>query len=142
MTLFHLGRWWRGKLARLHKDDEGQSLLEFALVLPVLLLVLLGIIDFGRVLSAYYIVDAAARDAARYASIGASDSTVQTAIQNDTSALRGTPTWSISPTGGYRVSGQPVTVKVTCPISIIDPIMAAIIGSTYNTSATVTMRVE
>lgn len=47
------------------KIKRGQSLVEFALVLPVLLLLLLGLVDFGRV---YYVTvslyDAAAEGAA------------------------------------------------------------------------------
>ncbi|QSO50336.1 pilus assembly protein [Alicyclobacillus curvatus] len=125
-----------------HAGEGGQSLVEFALVLPVLLLLLLGIIDFGRVLSAYYVVDHAARDAARYASIGASDSTVIQAIQSDTAALTGTPNYTISPTAVNRLSGNPVTVTVSVPVQIIDPVMAAILGSTYTASATVQMRIE
>lgn len=122
--------------------EGGQSLVEFALVLPVLLLLLLGIIDFGRVLSAYYVVDHAARDAVRYASVGASDSTVIEAIQNDTAAFTATPSYTISPPADGRVSGEPVTVTVSVPVQIIDPIMAAILGSTYTASASVQMRVE
>ncbi|QSO48169.1 TadE/TadG family type IV pilus assembly protein [Alicyclobacillus mengziensis] len=131
-----------GRGGRDGAGERGQSLVEFALVLPILLLLLLGIIDFGRVLSAYYVVDHAARDAVRYASVGASDSTVIQAIQNDTAALTATPSYTISPPADGRVSGEPVTVTVSVPVKIIDPIMAAILGSTYTASASVQMRVE
>lgn len=43
---------------------RGQSLVEFALVLPMLLVLLLGIADFGRVFQAGITLEAAARDAA------------------------------------------------------------------------------
>lgn len=43
---------------------RGQSLVEFALVLPMLLVLLLGIADFGRVFQAGIALEAAARDAA------------------------------------------------------------------------------
>lgn len=43
---------------------RGQSLVEFALVLPMLLVLLLGIADFGRVFAAGIALEAAARDAA------------------------------------------------------------------------------
>jgi Flp pilus assembly protein TadG len=45
----------------------GQSLVEVAFVLPVLLLMLLGIFDFGRAIYAYNAVSNAAREAARVA---------------------------------------------------------------------------
>lgn len=43
---------------------RGQALVEFALVLPMLLVLLLGIVDFGRVFQAGIAVEAAARNAA------------------------------------------------------------------------------
>ncbi len=43
---------------------RGQSLVEFALVLPVLLILLLGVADFGRIFSAGIVVEASARNAA------------------------------------------------------------------------------
>jgi len=48
-------------------DQEGQGLAEFALILPVLLLLVLGIVEFGRLLTAISSVSTASRDAARYA---------------------------------------------------------------------------
>ena len=49
------------------KSERGQSLVEFALVVPVLLLLLFGIIDFGRVFHASLTIDHAGREAARAA---------------------------------------------------------------------------
>lgn len=46
---------------------RGQSLVEFALVLPMLLVLLLGIADFGRVFAAGIVLEAAARNAAEAA---------------------------------------------------------------------------
>lgn len=46
---------------------RGQSLVEFALVLPMLLVLLLGVADFGRVFHAGIVVEAAARNAAEAA---------------------------------------------------------------------------
>src|SRR6187401_3080262 len=46
---------------------RGQTLVEFALVLPMLLVLLLGIADFGRVFQAGITIEAAARNAAEAA---------------------------------------------------------------------------
>ena len=46
---------------------RGQSLVEFALVLPMLLVLLLGIADFGRVFAAGITIEAAARNGAEAA---------------------------------------------------------------------------
>ncbi len=49
----------------LRRSEAGQSLVEFALVLPVLLLILLGIIQFGAVFNSLITLNAAAREGAR-----------------------------------------------------------------------------
>ena len=49
------------------KRTRGQSLVEFALVLPILLILLLGILDFGRAIYAYNSVSNGARSGARVA---------------------------------------------------------------------------
>ncbi len=49
------------------RSRRGQSLVEFALVLPMLLVLLLGIADFGRVFSGGITVEAMARNAAEAA---------------------------------------------------------------------------
>ncbi len=57
-------------LGRLVRCQRGQSLAELSIVLPVLLIVVLGSIDLGRVFFAYISVTNAARNGARYAAAG------------------------------------------------------------------------
>ncbi|MEJ2447082.1 MAG: Calx-beta domain-containing protein [Anaerolineales bacterium] len=45
---------------------RGQGMLEFALVLPLLLVLLVGIFEFGRIMFTYSVAIAASREAARY----------------------------------------------------------------------------
>ncbi|RLC54637.1 MAG: hypothetical protein DRI80_19030, partial [Chloroflexota bacterium] len=52
---------------------RGQGMVEFALVLPVLLLLLFGLVEFGRIFHAWLTLEYAARQAARYAASGALD---------------------------------------------------------------------
>jgi hypothetical protein len=54
----------------INRKTKGQGLVEFALILPLLLLLLLGIIEGGRIIWAYVTVQNAAREAARYAVTG------------------------------------------------------------------------
>jgi hypothetical protein len=49
------------------RREAGQSVVEFALVIPILLIIFLGIADFGRVFNAGVVLEAAARDAAEHA---------------------------------------------------------------------------
>ncbi|MFQ5944989.1 MAG: TadE/TadG family type IV pilus assembly protein [Anaerolineae bacterium] len=63
----------RWRQIRSRWSERGQALAEFGLVLPILLLVMFGLIDFGWALQAWLSTENAARHAARYASVGAYD---------------------------------------------------------------------
>ncbi|HEX2621432.1 MAG TPA: TadE family protein, partial [Phototrophicaceae bacterium] len=56
---------------RSKRGRKGQTLAEFALTLPILLIMIFGIIEFGRIFQAWVSLQNAARTAARYASTGA-----------------------------------------------------------------------
>ena len=51
--------------------SRGQSLVELALILPVFLLLVMGVIDFGRVFNSYEAIANAAREGARYCALNA-----------------------------------------------------------------------
>lgn len=54
---------------RIHrKKEKAQGMVEFALTLPILLMLFFGIIEFGRLLFFYSVVVTSAREAARYGS--------------------------------------------------------------------------
>lgn len=57
-----------------HRERGGQSTLEFALVIPLLLLLLLGLVDLARLMWAYESLSHAAREATRYAIVHGSTS--------------------------------------------------------------------
>lgn len=61
---------------RLHKgirSEKGSATLEFAVVLPAILLILVSIIEFGRVFMVYQMVTSAAREGARMAVLPGAD---------------------------------------------------------------------
>lgn len=77
--------------------QRGQSLVEFALLLPLLLIILLGVVDFGRVYFAYVSVTNAARNGAEYASASTEkaadlDGIRQAALADTENLLNTTPT--------------------------------------------------
>ena len=61
--------------------DSGQAIVEFALVAPILLLLVLGIVDFGRAFYTYHVLIDAAREGARVAVVANPATTQATVVQ-------------------------------------------------------------
>jgi len=67
--------------------QKGQSLVEMAFALPILLFVVVGIIEVGYALNAYVQTINAAREGARFGSMGGSDNAITSIVQGATSGL-------------------------------------------------------
>jgi Flp pilus assembly protein TadG len=126
-------------------NESGQAVVEFAVILPVLLMILFAILQFGIVFNNYIQVTAAAREGARKAAVSRSLGTAGAETAATTSAKAAAPgltqssitvTYPNSPT---FAQGSDVTVQVTYPYSI--SILGIIVKSGNLTSST-TMRVE
>ena len=63
-------------------DERGQALVEFALILPIFVLLLVGIFDFGRAIYAYNTISNAAREAVRVGIVDQSCNMIGTEAQN------------------------------------------------------------
>ncbi|WP_136612339.1 TadE/TadG family type IV pilus assembly protein [Sinomonas albida] len=92
--------------------ERGAAAVEFALVLPVLVVLVMGIIDFGRVFNAQQTLTFAARAGARVMVLQNSQSAAVTAAQNASATLGSLPSsaFSVSPT--TCTAGTQVTFTV------------------------------
>jgi Flp pilus assembly protein TadG len=103
-------------------SDRGQAFVEFALILPVLLLLVLGIIQFGRLYNSNETITNATRAGARVAAVSrtASDpvgATIQ-AVKNSAPNLDlSQVTVTVTPAPPWP-QGSSVTVTATYPYSI------------------------
>ncbi|MFN2520097.1 MAG: TadE/TadG family type IV pilus assembly protein [Candidatus Limnocylindria bacterium] len=111
------------RVGRLLRDDDAQSLVEFALLLPVLLLVLMGIIQFGLIFVTYVTMNNASREGARWGSIyvydvsksvAANDTTRQDGVVDRIIAARGVLNMSRS-CGNNFCATSAWTSGATCP---------------------------
>jgi Flp pilus assembly protein TadG len=125
------------------KSQKGQALVEMAFILPLLLMVLFGIIDFGRVFHAYLTLDHAGREGARLASLQGDNSDIQTRINSTATGLdTGKLIVSLDPIDkSKRLSGTDVTVKLTYTIDFLTPFINSLAKPITLTDTTV-MRVE
>ncbi len=128
--------------------ESGASLAEFALVLPVLVMLVFGIIEFGITFTKAQAIEAAAREGARLASIEASTIPEIEARVND--ALTGIPMTGLP---GVAVSvdnvpnttclnqpGRPVKVEVSTTHLINIPLVLS--NYSVNLNGTAVFRCE
>ncbi len=120
------------------RDDRGAAAVELALVLPVLLLVVFGVVDFGRMLHAQLRLSQAAREGARAAALGAD---ARTRVTRATPGLDGVTT---SVVGCVRdaVEIGDAQVTVTYRFTFITPVagLAALVGGDAGDAVTLTGR--
>jgi len=124
------------------RNEGGSTLVEFALVLPILAMLLFGIVEFGRMLNAQVIVTSAAREGARYASLGSSAATVTSQVKASCPTID-PALLSVVVTNAAGTSGTAVTVSVTYQLDLASGIIAGMFGSdTINISHQAVMRIE
>lgn len=128
----------------IYKNQKGQSLVEFALLLPVLILILLCIMEGGRIFSTHLILQTAAREGARSAALGMDNSQIITKVENFTGTLDlAKLTITINPEDiADRTTGQEASIKLEYNLDIITPIISNILGDPFPLKTKVAMRVE
>ncbi len=103
------------KFIRTSRNDYGQSMVEFALLLPVFLMLVMGVIDIARAYSALQVVTNSAREGARLGIIpGTAPAAVTTQVNNFLAAggQVGCATAGVNlGTGGAAGSNTQVTVS-------------------------------
>ncbi|OIJ14638.1 pilus assembly protein TadE [Anaerobacillus arseniciselenatis] len=124
------------------KDEKGQSMVEMALLLPILLLLLVGIFDLGRVLYTNIHLHLATQETVRLGGLGASDEEMKQFAKNyvhvgDVSLLD----VAVQPPQAERVSGEYVTVVLEYPIEFFTPFISRIIPP-FSLQTNSTIRVE
>lgn len=109
--------------ARRRRGEEGQALVEFALVLPVLCLLLFGIIQFGMLFYTYIDLTSATRDGAREVAVARSSGLDESGVKALVAASftgddAGITTVTAAPGSPWQTPGQDVTVRVTHPYKL------------------------
>ena len=142
----------RGRFRAFRRDERGTALVEFALIAPLLFLLLFGIIDFGRALDYYNQVTQLAGQGARAAAVNRNpDGTPITSVSSLQNQLVQQYTAQPQLRNGEVVCitqlptnvGDPVTVKVSYQFQFL-PLIGAAAGALggLTLSSTQTERAE
>ncbi|TYP53769.1 TadE/TadG family type IV pilus assembly protein [Thermosediminibacter litoriperuensis] len=133
------------RLKKFFRNQRGQAVVEFALVLPVLVLILFGILEFGRIFHSYIVITNAAREGARLGAVGRSDSEIRARIY-EAAALPESDTrlqiTRLEPEENLRAPGTPLTVEVTYYVTPATPVFSSILPDPVVLKSRTVMRVE
>lgn len=128
---------------RLFKERRGQALVEIALVLPLLLIILVGIIDFGRIFHGYIVITQAAREGARWGALGYDDTKITAAVSDATATLDpANLTLSVEPEAASRSPGEQIIVQITYKVYLTTPFLSAVLPNPVQLTAKTIMRIE
>jgi hypothetical protein len=124
-------------LSSLHRrrKTRGQALVEFALTLPILLLLLLIALDFGRAFFGWVALNNAARVGANYAAAHPSNwdagTTYEDLMAANLDLINCNQTNAGNPPafGPTKLPGELVRVNLDCDFTVVTPIISAVFGN-------------
>lgn len=134
-----LTRWAKARL----RERRGQAMVEFALVLPILLLLVFGVTEFSRAWMTMNVITAAAREGCRLAVVTAPDTDAVTARVNEVCAAG-----QVVPSNISLVGPDPddpdrrVTVTVQTNFQVLSAQVLGPFNGTIPLSASTVMRHE
>ncbi|HKY59441.1 MAG TPA: TadE/TadG family type IV pilus assembly protein [Gemmatimonadota bacterium] len=126
--------------------ERGQSLVEFAIALPVLLAIVIGIFEFGMAWNQRQVITNAAREGARVGVLqNMDDDDVENAVANYLTNANLDPdlaTVSYENVGGTGDYGMPTTVNLSYPYEFrfIGPIVALLQGDDSAMAGTISLQ--
>lgn len=139
-------------MKRFIRENRGQALVEFALVLPALILLLLGIMEFGRVFASYLELQNVARDGVRYAAVHSEITDMAILRSNTKDYVYGrlamlNPDVLLDPANfslDLRGGGQDywLELKLKYQLEINTPVISSIIGNPFELESKMSMRKE
>lgn len=130
-------------IKKLIKNKQGQALVEMALILPLLVLILMGTMEFGRIFHSYLLLTNASREGARAGITSQADAEIMARVKHVAATLNLTDEQiTIAPIPSARVRGEQLTVTVDYSISLITPVLDTIVPNPFPLTVSTTMRVE
>lgn len=124
-------------------NNKGQSVVETALILPIILLLLMGMFELSRIFGSYLLITYVSRESARMAAVGKTDTEIVQNIYDKSQLLNLEDVQVIiNPEEGDRRTGDNVDVEIKYRLTIYSPFIQNIIPNPFNMEANTVMRVE
>lgn len=132
----------------MRKRESGQSAVEFALVLPILLLLVCGIIDFGWLFYNQLSVENACREGARVACVNTAlskqnlDKTAEDKVKENIASNLQSLDVDVTLTNTSDPASGDVIVEVKADMRTLTPVLGVVYGAKKQLSYKVTMKAE
>jgi hypothetical protein len=123
-------------------NKKGQSLVETALILPVIILLLMGMFEFTRIFGSYLLITYTGRESARLASVGKTDNEIKQNIIAKSGMLNLANLQVVIDPSGERRTGQDVRINIKYKIVIYAPVIQSIVPNPFYVESNTYMRVE
>jgi hypothetical protein len=123
-------------------NKKGQSLVETALILPVIILLLMGMFEFTRIFGSYLLITYTGRESARLASVGKTDAQIIENIHAKSGMLNLANLQVVIDPSGERRTGQDVRINIKYKIVIYAPVIQSIVPNPFYVESNTYMRVE
>lgn len=123
------------------REEKGSALVEFALVITLFLMLLMGMVEFGRIFHALLTVENAARQGARVAAVGGTDEQIRAAVRSVSTQVP-LDDGDIVITPESRPRFTPITVSVQGEVPLIVPIISGIMQNPFPVRGQATMMSE
>lgn len=127
----------------MNRIRKGQSMVEFALVLPIIIILLVGIFEFGQIFNAFLQINHASREGARVGALRGTDGEIETVVRASASTLdQAQLAVIVTPAIGSRTRGNSVTVEIEYDYQVVVGLIGDVISDNVNLTTQTTMRVE
>lgn len=132
-------------MKRFLKREKGQSMVEFALTLPIAVLILFAIADFGWIFMHEITITNAAREGARIGIVYATDADYANQVSarvKSTAGVTDSDDLVVSVTKKSVANGTDIVVEVQYPVPVLTPLGVALLGGqTFTVDKTCTMKI-
>ena len=126
---------------KLLRQENGQAMVELAFAVTVMVILLSGIVEFGRIFSTYFIMNHAAREGVRVAVVTGNNTMVESKIKEIMASIARDPAnYTIDITTSNSPTGVLVwTVNITYDLPLIMPFFTPLLGNPYRLNASCSM---
>lgn len=135
--------------SRRKNGEKGQALVEFTLLVPIFLLLLFAIIDFGMGFYSWITVTNGAREGARLGAVLATQQQIEDRVYQTVSLPNEATQMTVTVTNAQGQPGESVIVQVDYDYNLITPLAGIVsfvsgnvLGPTLTFSSTAEMRLE